>query len=150
VPNYLLPEEDGLQMTEYGLWTAEKLDYLARYINVFEIAMRQRWPVRYYVDLLAGPGKNRVEESGTIMLGSALMALTTTYPFTGYFFTDLSEDNTQALHQRCSASPLHDQVTIRTGDCNFLVDDIVAQIRVHNQHSLTKVSRFSDSGAVSR
>ena len=136
MPSYLQPEEDGLPMQEYGPWTAEKLDYLARYIDVFETAMRQQWQIRYYVDLLAGSGKTRVEDSGTVLLGSALLALTTTHPFTGYFFTDLSEDNIRALQQRCAASPLYEHVDIRPGDCNILVDEIVAQIRVDNWRSL--------------
>jgi len=37
--NYLLSEEDRLPMQEYGSWTAEKLDYLARYIDVFETSI---------------------------------------------------------------------------------------------------------------
>jgi len=134
--NYLLPEEDGLIMQEYGSWTAEKLDYLARYIDVFETAMRQKWRVRYYVDLFAGSGRNRVEDSGTVMLGSALLALTTTYPFTGYFFTDLLEENTQALRQRCAVSPHYRNVDIHPGDCNDLVNGIVAQIKSDDWRSL--------------
>ena len=136
MPSYLKPEEDGLPMQEYGPWTAEKLDYLERYIDVFETAMRQQWRIRYYVDLLAGSGKTRVEDSGTVLLGSALLALTTTYPFTGYFFTDLSEDKTATLRQRCAVSPLYQHVDIRTGDCNTLVDDIVAKIKADNWRSL--------------
>jgi len=123
-------------MRETGAWAAVKLDYLARYINVFETSMRQKWPVRYYVDLLAGPGKNIIRESGTILLGSPLLALTTTYPFTGYFFADLSDENTKALQQRCAASPHSQRVDIRTGDCNDLVNDTVAHIKQDDWHSL--------------
>jgi len=39
--NYLQPEDDGLPMRETGAWAAEKLDYLARYINIFETSMRE-------------------------------------------------------------------------------------------------------------
>lgn len=78
-------------MRPSGRWAIEKLDYVARYINVFETSMRNKWSVRYYVDLMAGPGKNRLKETGQIILGSPLLALTTTYPFTDYFFADLSE-----------------------------------------------------------
>ena len=134
--SYLEPQDDGLLMRETGAWAAEKLDYLARYIDVFETAMRQKWPVRYYVDLLAGPGKNIVRDSGTILLGSPLLALTATYPFTGYFFADLSDENTKALQQRCAASPHSQRVDIRTGDCNDLVNDIVAYIRQDDWRSL--------------
>ena len=134
--SYLEPQDDGLLMRETGAWAAEKLDYLARYIDVFETAMRRKWPVRNYVDLLAGPGKNIVRDSGTILLGSPLLALTATYPFTGYFFTDRLDENTKALQQRCTASPHSQRVDIRTGDCNDLVDDIVAHIRQDDWRSL--------------
>jgi len=126
---YLEPEDDGLITRPAGSWAADKLDYLARYINVFETSMRNKWRVRYYIDLLSGPGKNRVRESGQVLLGSPLIALTTQHPFTHYIFVDNSPENTAALRQRCSVSPYADRVTILTGDCNTLVDQIVDQIR---------------------
>lgn len=102
---YLLPADDGLPMRPAGSWAKGKLDYLARYIAVFETSMWQKWPIRNYVDLLAGPGKNQIRETGEAVLGSPLLALTTSHPFTGYFFVDLASANAQALTQRCSASP---------------------------------------------
>jgi len=136
MPDYLQPEEDGLPMREAGAWAAEKLDYLARYINVFETAMRDKWKIRYYVDLMAGPGKNFLRDSGVVLLGSPLLALTTPHPFTGYFFADSSEENTRALQQRCTASPHFQQITIRTGDCNMLVTDAVNLIKPGDSRSL--------------
>jgi len=41
--DYLFPVDDGLPMRSAGLWAKAKLDYLARYIGVFETSMRQRW-----------------------------------------------------------------------------------------------------------
>jgi len=133
---YLQPQDDGLPMRPCGGWAAQKLDYLARYINVFETSMRQKWPVRNYVDLLAGPGKDRDRDTGQILLGSPLLALTTMYPFTGYFFVDIEEQNTQVLWQRCAASSDFRRVDIRTGDCNDLVDSIVARIKQEDWRSL--------------
>jgi three-Cys-motif partner protein len=136
VEEYLLPADDGLPMRPAGSWAKEKLDYLARYMAVFETSMRQKWPIRNYVDLLAGPGKNQIRETGEVVLGSPLLALTTSHPFTGYFFVDLASANAQALTQRCSASPQCQQVDIRTGDCNLAVDQIVAELKRDEQRSL--------------
>jgi len=86
---YLEPQDDGLLTRSSGSWAVSKLDYLARYIDVFETSMRQKWAIRNYIDLMAGPGKDRVRDSGAILLGSPLLALVTRYPFTGYFFVDL-------------------------------------------------------------
>jgi three-Cys-motif partner protein len=133
---YLQPVDDGLPMRESGPWTAEKLDYLARYINVFETAMRNKFPIRRYVDLFAGPGKNRVKKSGNVLLGSPLLALTTRFPFTSYFFSDLSADNAAALGQRCNASSSCPNVEIQIGDCNRLVEGVVNRIKGESRPSL--------------
>ena len=88
------------------------------------------------MDLLAGPGKNIVRESGHVVLGSPLIALTTRHPFTHYFFGDLSPKNTSSLHTRCSVSPHSDRVEIATGDCNDMVDRVVARITENDWQSL--------------
>ena len=134
--SYLEPRNDGLPMRSAGSWAAKKLDYLARYIDVFEKSMRKKWVTRNYIDLMAGPGKDRIRGSGAVLLGSPLQALTTSHPFTGYFFVDLLEENTTTLRQRCTASPHQNLVSIHTGDCNVLVDDIVARIRPKDRVSL--------------
>jgi three-Cys-motif partner protein len=133
---YLEPQDDGLAMRPAGSWAAEKLDYLKRYVDVFTTSMRNMWPARNYVDLLAGPGKNRIRKTGEILLGSPLLALTAKHAFTGYFFVDLSKANAAALQLRCSASPFSRRVRIKHGDCNVLVDDIIAQILSGSTHSL--------------
>ena len=133
---YLKPEADGLAMREAGIWAKAKLDYLARYIDVFETAMRKKWSVRYYIDLLAGPGKNLVRESGEVLLGSPLIALKAKYPFTGYYFVDLSSDMTEALRKRCNSWLNPNLNDSRTGDCNQVVNDIVAIVSRDDHRSL--------------
>jgi len=123
-------------MRPSGPWATEKLDYLQRYINVFETSMRERWEIRNYIDLLAGPGKNRIREAGTILLGSPLLALTTEYPFTGCYFVDADAENTVTLQTRCDVSPHRDRVHIYTGDSNILIDDIVAKLKQDEHRSL--------------
>lgn len=98
--------------------------------------MRQKWAIRNYIDLQAGPGKNRIRKTGEVVLGSPLLALTATYPFTGYFFVDLESENTQALTTRCSTSPGYQQVDIRTGDCNVIVDEVVTELKRNEHRSL--------------
>jgi three-Cys-motif partner protein len=133
---YLEPEDDGLPMCEYGPWTAEKLDYVRRYLYVFTRSMQPKWPVMHYIDLFAGSGKCRVSADGTILLGSPLLALTTAQPFTAYFFVDLEPDNLAALEERCSASPLRDRVQCYVGDANQTVHKVVARISAKRRSSL--------------
>lgn len=126
---YLQPQDDGLPTRESGAWVVEKLDYLRRYMDVFETSMRGKpWRRRHYIDLFAGPGKCRVP-NGAVCLGSPLLALVTSHPFTDYFFVDSDNRNTEALRQRCSIHPSYGSIRLRCGDANVVVHDIVKHIR---------------------
>ena len=133
---YLQQADDGLPMRSSGPWAAEKLDYLKRYIDIFETSMREKWPIRNYIDLLAGPGKNLVRETGQVLLGSPLLALTTTYPFTGYYFVDFEQTNVDALQERCRTSEQSDKVKMFSGDCNVVVDTVLAELMPEASRSL--------------
>lgn len=134
--HYLEPEDDGLPMCKYGRQTAEKLDYLRRYLDMFTRSMHRKWPVMHYIDLFAGSGKCRVSSDGTILLGSPLLALTTAQPFTAYFFVDLKPQNVAALDERCSASPLRDRVQCFVGDANQAVHRVVTRVTAEGRPSL--------------
>jgi three-Cys-motif partner protein len=134
--HYLDPVDDGLLMRPSGSWVAEKLDYLHRLIDVFETSMRDKWSGRNYIDLFAGPGKDRIRETKQILLGSPLIALTTRYPFSGYYFVDIDPVNTNALQERCKASPSWNSVHIETGDCNVLVDKVTKDLKSSEDRSL--------------
>jgi len=125
---YLQPRDDGLPMRESGFWVVEKLDYLKRYIDVFETSMRKKWRRRHYIDLFAGPGKCVGRKTGVVYLGSPLLALTTKHPFTDYFFVDCDSDNIAVLEQRCGISPLYARIQFEVGDANRVARKIVRQI----------------------
>jgi len=135
-PEYLQPVPDGLVTRPSGSWGAEKLDYVRRYIDIFETAMKSKWPQRNYIDLFAGPGKNKTRETGEILLGSPILSLTTKYPFTNYYFSDIDPARVEALKQRCSASPLNNLVHIYKESANIIASTIVATIRQYSPHSL--------------
>jgi len=125
---YLLPKEDGLPARVFGNWTTEKLDYVRRYIYMFEASMKGKpWRQRSYIDLYAGTGKYRTEENGDVYLGSALLALTTDYPFTHYYFAESDSNNLSALKQRCQ-SIKQQKVNFYDGDANQKVTAIVKEI----------------------
>lgn len=134
--DYLDPIDDGLVIRSFGSWTAEKLDYLRRYIDIFETSMRLKWPERNYIDLFSGPGKIKIKTTGQILLGSPLLALTTQYPFFQYYFSDNNPQNTKALELRCSASLHSDLVKIYLENANLIIKTIVANIRQYSPRSL--------------
>jgi three-Cys-motif partner protein len=125
---YLLPEDDGLPIRTFGPWTSEKLDYLRRYITMFETSMRGKpWRQRNYIDLFAGFGKYREMDNGDVYLGSPLIALTTEHPFTNYYFSENSAVNIDALKTRTLHLPHH--IDYKVGNANQIVQQIVNQIQ---------------------
>lgn len=134
---YLAPIDDGLPMRPSGVWAIEKLHYVQRYVEVFCTAMRKQWPVRCYVDLMAGPGKNRVTQTGQVLLGSPLIALTVTHPFTDFYFAETDQRNYDALVERCSASSLSSRIHCEHGDANLVVDQLVLTLGRRAGNSLS-------------
>lgn len=132
---YLEAAEDALPTRPArGNWVAQKLDYLARYLDMFITSMRtpkQKWRALNYIDLFAGPGKCQMD-TGEIYLGSPLLALTAKKPFSHYFFADLEPSNIAALQQRTAASPQSANCHFYTGDSNIIVHQIVTKIQTMN------------------
>ncbi len=133
--SYLEPQDDGLPMRNSGPWVSEKLFFLKRYIDIFEKSMRQKpWRRRIFIDLFSGPGKCFVEETSDIHLGSPLLALTTDYPFTDYYFVDIDTERSKTLQKRCSASNTSAQIHYLVGDSNIKVHEIVEGIQEFDRH----------------
>lgn len=134
---YLLPEEDGLPARESGEWAKEKLFYLQKYIDVFERSMRGKaWRRRIYIDLFSGPGKCITRESNEYFLGSPLLSLTTTYPFTDYYFVDKDIDKIDTLIARSATVKVsQDRIHPLVGNANSKVLEIVEEInKVDNEY----------------
>ncbi|GAB4504414.1 MAG: hypothetical protein Fur0043_14080 [Anaerolineales bacterium] len=122
--------DDGLLLrTHGGAWTRDKLYYLNAYLDRFIVSMRHKnWRTIHYIDLFSGPGKNRLPD-GSVLLGSPLLALAQKQPFDRYFFSDLEQENIDALKQRCAAYPDEfPKISFYTGDANQRVKEVVRVI----------------------
>lgn len=129
--SYLQPQEDSLPMRQSQDYAKDKLTILRGYVHRFITSMRVKsWRALFYIDLMAGPGKNKFEPSGAIMLGSPLIALTAPHSFTHYRFVEIDPHCADALNKRSSVSDRWDAIKIITDDCNEAVDEIVEEIRV--------------------
>src|SRR5918992_5656567 len=91
---------DGFDARVSGEWAKEKLYYAARYMSIFNGAMRNKWPSRIYIDLLAGPGRCISNETGEEFDGSPILALTLKNPFSDLVFVESSADLAAALRSR--------------------------------------------------
>lgn len=126
---YLLPVDDGLPLRPSGEWTEKKLDILGHYIATSSTAMAKRpWRRRIYIDLQAGPGKNRIDPSGRVVLGSPLLALTQGQGYTDYRFVEQDRILADALRKRSEATGRISPKDIMVDDCNAAVDRIVREI----------------------
>ncbi len=90
---------DGLPARAARQWTMEKLFYVERYLAVFATAMKDKWHELVYVDLLAGPGRCVIEETGKDIPGSPLLATART-EFGRLFLNDIDPIATVALARR--------------------------------------------------
>jgi len=118
---------DGFDIRCVGKWAEEKYYYIGKYLEIFSIAMKDKWDL-CYIDLFAGSGKCRVRHTGEEIDGSALMALKLKYPFKKYFLVDLNPKALYALKERIESSSVENRVSLKEGDCNEKVNEIIKEI----------------------
>ena len=125
--SFLLPEDDQLPMRESQDYVRYKLTALELYLTVINTAMRDKnWYRRYYIDLQAGPGKNKVGQA--VLLGSPLIALTVPHPATHLRFNELNPKLNSTLEKRIETSELKERVKLYQADLNTVVDEICNEI----------------------
>jgi three-Cys-motif partner protein len=117
---------DGEQAIMVGAWAKEKLHYIGRYCQIFNIGMKNQWTTRTYVDLFSGPGKCVVEKTKEEVDGSPLLALRCQTPFTHYFFNDLAPDPILALQKRADCFPA--TTLYLNKDRNSVVDELLEKL----------------------
>ena len=93
-------EDDGLTSPEVGAWAEQKYRLVWNYATMFASSMRNKWDARVYIDLFAGAGRSRIENSKQIVPASPLLALEIAHPFDKYIFCDNENDKRQVLEQR--------------------------------------------------
>jgi three-Cys-motif partner protein len=128
---YLLPEDDGLSARASGNLAQDKLFYVKHYIDTFEKSMRKsKWRRRIYIDLFARPGKCIDRDTQEYFLGSPLLALTTEYPFTDYFFIDMDNESLETLRARSQKTEVpQERIHFLTGYANRIVYEVTKEIR---------------------
>jgi three-Cys-motif partner protein len=119
---------DGGPVLKVGIWAVGKLYYIKRYCEIFNAAMKDKWPMRIYVDLFAGSGKCLIETTGKEIDGSALTAIRCRVPFTHYFFNDVEVSAIECLKRRASALQTGESIEYFVKDCNAVVEDLLSRL----------------------
>jgi len=127
---YLLAEDDGLPIREFGDWAKEKIFYVNKYINTVSKAMwKKGWRKINYIELFSGSGKFKIMNKDEIVLGSPLTALTIPFPFTDYYFVEKDINCLANLQTRCSETSIpKESIHFFKGDANTTVKYIVNEI----------------------
>ena len=106
-------------------WTADKLEFIEKYIPAFVKATKKATK-RYYVDGFAGPGVNEFED-GSKRRGSPLIALAQN-EFTRLYFVEENPDVFRALEQKVRQHPNKNKATLYNADFNEILPEILGQI----------------------
>lgn len=91
---------DDLHTPMVGEWGRQKYLRLWMYASIFARGMKNQHRHRVYIDLFAGAGKAIIRETGELVLGSPLLALSVPDPFTKYIFCDDDAERVAALEAR--------------------------------------------------
>lgn len=118
---------DDELVLKVGPWAKDKLFYIGRYCDIFNASMKNKWPIRTYIDLFAGPGRCLIERTREEIDGSPLIALSCRVPFTHYFFNDIQLDAIKSLQARAKG---FDYTTICyfSSDCNEIINDLTKNL----------------------
>lgn len=131
---YMQPVDDGLHCRKSQPYAIAKLDSLKRYLEITSTAMKNKFSTRCFLDLQAGPGKNKI--ANEIVFGSPLISLMLQHPFTHYFFNENDRICFNSLKARISASPLCANVQLFDLDVGSGVQDMINALPDRGQSSL--------------
>jgi three-Cys-motif partner protein len=112
-------EPDGLPVSLVRHWAVEKkYRRIGMYAEIFATGMKNRWQSRVYIDLFAGAGYSQIKETGRLVYGSPLIALSLPDPFDRYIFCDKKPENVSALELRSAQLAPDADVHCFCGDVN--------------------------------
>jgi three-Cys-motif partner protein len=121
------PKDDGLFIPTVGEWSHDKHHYLRYYIDAFTNSMKnKKWTGLHYIDLFAGAGIEKLETSGKLEWGSAMIAAQAGNRFTQIHLCEKGKRNYEAIKQR--VHKIRPDAQILHGDANKKIKEIVKQI----------------------
>ena len=100
---------DGLPARKSGEWAKRKHHYLNNYCGITTVSMRKKFRL-VYLDVMAGSGRCKVEETNEEFPGSPLVALD--HDFAEYIFIEEEAESVNALKQRLANHPKANKIKI--------------------------------------
>ncbi|MCH8826620.1 MAG: three-Cys-motif partner protein TcmP [Chloroflexi bacterium] len=119
---------DGLPALLQGIWSKDKLHFLKYFMALFTTGMKNRWPIRSYVELFSGPGINIDQRSDEEFWGSAMHAFACATPFTHLYLNDWNDILISALEQRQQKLFPSANAKYYVQDCNDVARHIAEEL----------------------
>lgn len=123
--------DDGLLTPEVGDWSEDKYRHLTNYAESFATATKRKWGKRGYLDLYAGAGRVRIENTTRILRGSPLIGLSVTDPFDYHIFCEADPERMEVLKTRGARDYPASSVDYVPGDVNENVTEVLRKIPQH-------------------
>ena len=122
-------DDDGLIIPSVRSWSIQKYNYVGRYGEIYAVTMKSKWNLAY-IDLFAGSGFSRIDNTDQIVYGSPLIALSIPTIYAKYIFCEKDPEKMAALKSRVKRlfpSKVNNVIFI-DGDANEKIDLIKKQI----------------------
>jgi three-Cys-motif partner protein len=120
--------DDKLYTPEIGSWGEDKYRLFWCYADLFATSMKEKWDQRVYIDLFAGAGHSRVEETERCLLGTPLLALRVAHTFDWYIFCDQDPLCIYALRRRVETMRQTAEVRYVQGNVNTLTSRVLQEM----------------------
>jgi three-Cys-motif partner protein len=104
-----LAARDGLPARSSGAWAKRKHHYLRNYCGITTVSMRNKFKLTY-LDVMAGPGLCKNQETGEEFPGSPLVALD--FDFSEFIFVEEEPQLVEALKRRVVTHPKSNKITV--------------------------------------
>jgi three-Cys-motif partner protein len=128
------PKDDGLFIPSVKEHSRDKHYYLMRYIYAFTTSMKGKWGSLHYIDLFAGAGIERLENSQELDWGSPMLAIKAPKPFDGLYLCEIVDKKYKVLKERVAR--IRNDAQILHGDANDKIHEIINNIPAKGALSL--------------
>jgi len=126
-------KDDGLVTPEVGLWAEYKYRLVWNYAKMFATSTKTKWNARVYIDLYAGSGRSRLENTKTIVPASPLLAMNIHNKFDKYIFCENDKEKLQTLQERIKRDYLGTNVSFIGSDVNKKIEEVISNIPKHHK-----------------
>ena len=106
--------------------------------------MKRKWDQRIYIDLFAGSGRARIEETNRILLASPLRAIEISDRFTRYVFCEKDAEKMSALRARVARDYGEVDTRFVDDDANSSVEEILSHFPTPSRGTRTLAFCFAD------